>query len=200
MTENQASDVRKSKNLLPDLAQSMVDVANILSKGNFTGAPENDWITKVSNMFDVIVNKVPDKNQLKKLQDFIEVLKDFSKAADKIKDSGIEKLNKLTASVTIMSVIDDQRLQSVIKVLDTNKENLSNIIEGKGNSQVETRRQVTTEIERTTTGGPVASVDKQDKMVEQLVIVNKKFDDLLEYVVQSQGPDNTGKEDTTKKG
>ena len=195
--DNKVKNIPDNK-VLANIAQSMVDVADVLSKGNFTGGPDEDWMARTTKLFDVFVNKVPDKNQLRKLQDFIAVIRDFSNAADKLKESGIDKLNKLTASVTIMSVIDDQRLQNVIRVLDTNKDNLSNVIEGQGNSNVDNRKQVTTEVERTTVNVATGGKDKQDSMLDELKTVNKKFDDLLEYVIQSQSPENTGKNETTK--
>ena len=192
--------INPSDKVLQNLAQSMVEVSNILSTSTFPNNPTDSWISKISNLFDVVVNKVPDKNQLKKLQDFIAVLKEFSNAADKIKDSGIDKLNKLTTSVTIMSVIDDQRLQSVIRVLDNNKDAISNSISasGRDGAQIQTNKQSTTEISRVDTKTSSFGKDKQDSMIDEMKSINKKFDDLLEFVVQQQAPANTGKEDTTK--
>lgn len=199
MDNDKLRKINPSEKVLQNLAQSMVDVSAILSTGNFTDTPTDKWISKISNLFDVIVNKVPDKNQLKKLQDFIEVLKEFSKAADKIKDSGIEKLNKLTTSVTIMSVIDDQRLQAVIRVLDNNKEKLSNVVESSGGGvQVQTNKQSSTEMTRVETKTASFGKDKQDIMIEKFDNVIQRFDELLEYVVQQQSPENTGQSDTTK--
>jgi hypothetical protein len=191
-------DVAKTNKFLPDIAQSMVDVSNILAKGTFSGGPAQDWVSSLTNLFDVVINKVPQKDQLKRLQDFIEVLKDFSKSAEKIKDSGLDKLNKLTASVTIMSVIDNQRLQSVMKVIGDNKDNISNVIESRGGMRTETTKQITSEVERTTKPADTSLSDKQDMMIERFDTVIKKFDDLLEYVISDKSPNNTGKEDTTK--
>ena len=192
-------DLIKSNLFMTDIARSMVEVSNILSKGVFSGGPTKDWANGLAGLFE-IVNMVPEKDKLKRLQDFIEVLQDFSKAAEKIKESGIDKLTKLTANVTIMSVIDDQKLQSVIKVLDDNKSNLSNILEGRDNTQVEVRKQITPEVEKVGIGGEKGGTkDKQDIMIERFDTVIKKFDQLLEFVVQEQGPENTGKSDTTKR-
>jgi hypothetical protein len=195
---NSIRKIKPEDKILQNLAQSIVDVSSILAGGSFTDKPVDAWIAKISNLFDVFVNKVPDKNQLKRLQDFIEVLKEFSKSAEKIKDSGIEKLNKLTASVTIMSVIDDQRLQSVIRVLDNNKQNLSNVVSSSDGSQVQTNKQSSIEMTKIETKTTSFGKDKQDIMIEKFDNVIQRFDELLEYVVQSQTPENTGKEDTTK--
>lgn len=190
-------DIVKSKKFLPDLAQSMVDVAAILSSGNFVGGPSSDWASGLASLF-AMVDKVPEKDKLKRLQDFIEVLKDFSKAADKLKDSGIDKLNRLTASVTIMSVIDDTKLSSVLRIIDTNKDKISNMIESSGPSRTENTRQVSKEVERTATSTDTSASDKQDKMLDKFDTVIKKFDELLEFVISDKGPNNTGKNDTTK--
>jgi len=187
---------RKDRKGILSIAESMVEVADVLSKGNFTGGPNDTWMNQLINMMDVFVNKVPDKSQLKKLQDFIEVLKDFGKAANKLKESGIDKLAKLTASVTIMSVIDDQKLQKVIGVLDNNKDKLSNVIEGKEMSGAESFKQKATEVIKSTFGGGEKLKDKQDIMIERFDTVIKKFDELLGYVISEQGPQNTGKNDS----
>jgi hypothetical protein len=181
------------------IANTIVDVSNILAKGNFSSGPTNEWMTQVMGVFDIFVNKVPEKDQLKKLQNFIDVIKDFGKAANNLKGSGIDKLNKLTASVTIMSVIDDQKLQSVIRVLDNNKNTISNIIEGDGANRTETK-QLTPKVEANVSAGAIKPVDKEDIMIEKFDAILGKFDELLEYVVSDQGPNNTGKGESTKRG
>jgi hypothetical protein len=192
-------DVIKSKIFMKNMAQSMVEVADILSKGNFNTGPNNDWATQLVNIIDIFVNKVPEKSQLRKLQEFIEVIKDFGGAVNKIKQSGIDKLSQLTASVTIMSVIDNQKLQSVLKVIDTNKDKFSNAIEGREMSKSENIKQTTTEVVKTAFGGGEKVKDKQDIMIERFDTVIKKFDELLEYVISEGGPENTGKNDSTKR-
>ena len=191
-------DLLKNRLFVTDIAKSMVDVANILSKGNFSGGISDGWVSNLEKLFN-IVEKVPDKSKLKQLQEFVDVLKDFGKAADKIKDSGIDKLSKLTASVTIMSVIDDQRLQSVIRVLDNNKDNLSNIIEDGGMTKANTTRQIPIEMEKSGIFGGGTGEDKQDIIIKKFDTIIEKFDKVLEYVIQDQGPNNTGKNDSTKR-
>lgn len=190
-------DMVRSKKVLSDLAQSIVDIAAILSSGNFAGGSSSDWSNGLSSLFD-IVDKVPETDKLKRLQDFIEVLKDFSKAADKLKDSGIDKLNRLTASITIMSVIDDTKLSSVIGIIDTNKDKISNIIDSNVPIRTDNIRQISKEVEKVDMTIDTTTLDKQDKMLEKFDTVIMKFDELLEFVISDKGPNNTGKNDTTK--
>lgn len=179
------------------IATTMVQLSKILSQGSFTGNITQDWVKGVLGLF-AIVDKVPSKDKLSRLKDFIKVLEDFSKAADKLKSSGIDKLSKLTASVTIMSVIDDQKLQSVIRVLDVNKQALGNVIEA-GTTTTTTGKQITTPVQTTGIDTSTALSDKQDIMIERFDTVIRKFDQLLEYVVQEQGPSGTGKKDSVKR-
>jgi len=190
---------RKDRKGILNIAESMVEVADILSKGNFTSSLNGDWTNQLITMIDIFVNKIPQKDKLKNLQDFIDVLKDFGNAANKLKKAGIDKLSALTASVTIMSVIDDQKLKNVINTLDDNKDKISNVIEGKELSKSESFKQKATEVVKSAFGGGEKLKDKQDIMIEKFDTVIKKFDTLLEYVISEGGPENTGRNDSTKR-
>ena len=181
---------------LPKIAEAIVEISNILSKGNFSGGPDGNWITNLNNLFS-IVDKVPTKDKLKRLEDFISVLKDFSKAADKLNSSGLEKLGNLTASVTVLSVIDDQRLRSVINVLGSSKDNLSNAVD-KGMSSVDLVKQTSTQVQKVDANPFSNEKSSQDLMIEKFDTVIKKFDELLEYVIQGKGAEATGRKDNVK--
>ena len=183
-----------------DISQGMVDVAEILNKDVFRGGPNKDWSDNLAysiKKFNESVENI-DRSKIRDFQRFITVLSDFSNATERLSQSGIDKLNKLTTSVTIISVIDDQRLQSTLRVLDQNKRQVSNIIEKTGESPI-SPRQITT---------PVSTVDtslkeqktKQDDILEKFDTVIEKFDELLEFVIQEKSPESTGKPESTKRG
>jgi hypothetical protein len=184
--------------LMKGIAKSMVDVANIIATGDFSKPPGEEWATQIGNIFNAFVSHIPEKKELKRLEDFIDIIKDFGKATNKLKDSGLDKLNKLTASVTIMSVIDDQKLNSVIKVLDTNKDNLSNVLDSRSIIPYSSNKQKSVEVEKFKTNLTSKSDAKQDEMIKKFDSVLEKFDELLEYVVQEKSPTDTGKEESTK--
>ena len=180
------------------LARSIVDISNILSKGDFTSSPSRSWINGVIGMYKITEN-VPDRSSLRNLRNFINTLRDLSDATERLNKSGIDKLNKLTASVTIMSVLDDQKLQSVISVLDLNKDQLGNIIESSDRVTTD-ERQTTIRVETPELAAGVMGKTKEEEMIERFDTVIEKFDQLLEHVIQDKTPESTGKKDSARRG
>lgn len=181
------------------VSRSMVDVSKILKDGDFTNAPNKNWSDNLAysiKMFNESVTNI-DRKKIRDFKRFIDVINDFSKAAEKLSNTGIDKLNKLTASVTIMSVIDDSKLKSVIKVLDENKKEIGNIIEGSNRVTPEQRQ---TPIVVNTPSTPVSTTqqNREKKILDKFDVVINKFDQLLDFVIQDKIPESTGRSESTR--
>lgn len=162
------------------IANSMVSVADIFRGVDFSGGPNATWSKNISDAltaFNVGMGKDGlDHKKIDLIVEFADAIRDLAGAIKQLNTSGLDKLNKLTTNVTIMSVIDDKKLQDVLKVLDDNKNKLSNIIDSKGSSNpVSTRIQEMITIEK-----PDSKKDEKIETFQNDLL--QKFDDLLKKV------------------
>lgn len=197
---NKDIKLRKLGKTLTDIAQYMVEASKILSKGDFNTGPGDDWADGIARSMNAFVDSITgiDDNKLKSLKEFSSVIRHLGRSIKKLRESGIDKLERLTASVNIMSVIDDEKLRKSIQVIDENKDKLSNVLEQRslipGGD-----KQKSSIIDKFTKGSNDKMVDKQDEMIKKFDTVLEKFDQLLEYVIESKSPDDTGKKESTKR-
>jgi hypothetical protein len=183
---------------MKEVAKTMIAV-NETFKGK-------DWagINSLSNInmdgFIKFIDSISiEKKKIKALSDFADALTDVSKSFDKLKGSGIEKFNNLTASVTIMSAVDENRLNSVIGVLNTNKDKLNDVTNAQTGS-VQVGRQNSISIDKSATTstssdklsyGETAIVDKFDELL-------KRMDTILELVTQTKAGENVSSNDKVR--
>lgn len=185
---------------MKEIATGMVQVANILNEGRFDNAPDKDWSDKLAysiNSFNE-ASKNLSSRRIRDFRNFVSVLTQFSNATRRLSESGIDKLNNLTASVTIMSVLDDRNLQSVIRTLDSEKDRLGNIIEMERRETPE-QRQIAVRVDTSPAVGDTLDKTKEEEMIERFDTVIQKFDQLLEFVIEEKSPESTGKKDSTKR-
>lgn len=196
-------NLRKFNNTMKSIARSMVETDKILNEGNFSNAPGSDWADSISKSMNAFTDSIVgvDDKKLKALKDFSKVIRHLSRSLRKLKDSGLEKLGKLTTSVTIMSVIDESKLNSVIKVLDDNKDKLSSVVDSRGLPGGSIKQKVGGMVDKLSGKvGASKAEAKQDEMMKKFDSVLEKFDQLLEYVVEEKSPSDADKKDSTKRG
>ena len=206
-------DLKKSKkkdrdsifvDLIKDIAYAMVKVDRIFKGTDWTGYPSPEWGKGVSNAFDII-NKIggTDAKIIIGINHFANAITKLSSSFNRLRGSGIDKFGRLTASVTILSAVDQKQLNDVIGVLNDNKEKLGQVTKEAGRGGVGTPRPfrnlqervqsaVTTRKSTDLTNGEKMLQDKFDEVLE-------KFDEVLEHMVKTgQGPD-AGGDDRVKK-
>ena len=95
-----------------------------------------------------------------------------------------------------MSVIDDKKLKDVLRVMDDNKDKLSNMIESSGGyTPTKTNTQTVSTI--TSVQSSKSNDDSQKKLIDLMDQINKKFDDLLEFVIKDESGKNVKTDDKT---
>lgn len=184
--------------LMTIIATSMVRVSNILKGGDFTGGPTEDWSKNIGgalSSFTTEINKLDD-DKIDIIENFSDAIRDLANSIKYLNDSGLNKLNKLTTSITIMSVVDDKRLKDVLKIMDDNKNKLSNVIES-SNGYTPTKTNTQTVSSITTVQSNKISDDSQKKLIDLMSQINKKFDDLLEIVIKDESGKNVKTNDRT---
>ena len=182
------------------IAQAMVDVSKILAGGSWTDGPGKNWSENVAGALSTFTTEISklDDGKIDIIEDFADAISNLADSIKKLNDSGLDKLNKLTTSVTIMSVVDDKKLKDVLRVMDENKEKLSNVIQQKGGyTPTTTGKQTVTSV--STIGTSSSKDDTQLQLLNNIIEMNKKFDDLLEYVVQSESGKDVKTDDKVKK-
>lgn len=184
--------------LMTIIATSMVRVSNILKGGDFTGGPSEDWAKNIGgalSSFTTEINKLDD-DKIDVIENFSDAIRDLANSIKYLNDSGLNKLNKLTTSITIMSVIDDKKLKDVLRVMDDNKDKLSNMIESSGGyTPTKTNTQTVSTI--TSVQSSKSNDDSQKKLIDLMDQINKKFDDLLEFVIKDESGKNVKTDDKT---
>lgn len=186
--------------LMVGIAQSMVSVSRVLKGGSFTGGPTEEWAKNVSTALSSFTTGIGnlDEDKVEIIEDFADAIEKLAKSINNLNTSGLEKLNKLTTSVTIISVIDDKKLQDVLRVMDDNKDKISNVIQqGNGNyTPTSAGRQQVTSVTSTKTLNN--NNDPQQQMLSKFDTVIEKFDELLEYVIESKSGENVNTKDKVK--
>ena len=170
--------------LFKSIANTMVDVANILNKDVFKGGPDDLWTSNFSNLIDVVVKASEniDTKKIKTIREFSNALLDLSNNTRRLNQSGLDKLQNLTSSIKIVSIIDNNKLQDTLNILSDNKEKLSNIIDSnKGTSIVDSAKQrISSIIQPTQSKTDVKSVSVINEMNVKFDRLLEKFDELIE--------------------
>ena len=178
---------------MKEVAKSMVSVNNIFSDINWSGYPTKDWSNGVKQAFDVIsVIGSTDDSIIEGIDNFADAIKNLSKSFDGLKSSGIDKFGKLTASVTILSAVDQKQLNNIIGVLDNNKEKLANVSSEIGkSSNPSSLKNITEKITNKFTESNNSNLSPDGKVLsDKFDEVLEKFDEVLENMVKSgQGKD-----------
>lgn len=183
--------------LMKDIATSMVEVANILKGGDFTGGPDENWangISKSLNAFTESISNIDDK-KVKVIKKFSDAIKDLGENINKLNQRGIDKLNNLSTSVKIISVIDQNKLDEVLDILEQRKKELSNIIENQPRNIVDTTKQKIADIINPKSESEDNSILEQAQMNKKFDMILEKFDILLELMTKQNAASDVGLED-----
>ena len=190
--------------LMRGIAHAMVDVSNILADGVWKGGPDQDWSASISasiNAFTDSVSKLDDK-KIDVIHNFSKAIKRLSNSISDLNVSGIDKLSNLTASVTIMSAVDQNNLNKVLNVLNDSKEKLGDVLNDVNRNPNQTDqigRQPLTQVSKVEKTVEDVKDTPEGKILEAINTTNDKLDQLLDYIVSGKGAENFNKSDTTKK-
>ena len=188
----------KFGDFMVNIAKSMVKVSKELANGTWAGGPDQTWAKNTASAISAFTESFStlDENKVKIIDKFTDSIKDLVKQLDKLNTDGIDKLNNLTASITIMSAVDDAQLKKVLKVLDDNKKQLSNVISVEGSSGQAYQKQVSPQVVENIAALDQSQTISNDKILEKFDNVLSKFDELLIYVIQDKGGQNVNTTDT----
>lgn len=173
----------------------MDDVIHIKKSLEILGGVDKD---KLKNVRYLMQSLTVDKTQIAGIKNFAKAVKELSDSFNSLKKSGIDKLNKFTASVTILSAVDKNQLQSIIGVLADNKEKLGDITKataagGAGlpfkQKQEKVQNVSNTKKNINLSPGEQMLSDKFDQVIE-------KFDEVLDNMTK----DGQGKDAGSKDG
>lgn len=184
---------------MEEVARTMVSVDDIFKGKSWEGLNglsniNLDSFTKFIEALSI------EEKQIEALEDFADAMEDITDAFNDLNASGIEKFNNLTASVTIMSAVDNKRLSDVIGVLHENKDRLKSVTNASKSTGGERTRQSMTKVEKNIANKKGdAMTFGESVMVEKYDAVLERMDMLLEYIVQEKSGENVNKSDSVKK-
>jgi len=140
------------------------------------------------------------KSQIDGIKNFAKAVKELSRSFNSLKRSGIDKLNKFTGSVTILSAVDKNQLASIIGVLADNKDKLGEVTKatsggGIGFPGIRQRQEKvqTFDIKKALDLSPGEKV-----LSEKFDTVIEKFDEVLELMVKDSQGEDAGKKDRVR--
>ncbi len=169
--------VADNLNDLRDMDLSSIDITGLdsISKGlsEFVSAISGLEPTKIENLSKSFesLSKIDKKDMFKNL---ISSLDDLKKALVDIDVNVLESLNKFAGGMLVLSVIDEDKLESVIETLEDKKVDLSEIL-SLGNTPVGAQPAVQPQTEIVTR--QIVSKDESEKVIE-----NERFATLLKYI------------------
>lgn len=126
--------------------------------------PKKEWISALDSLSKVVVyiGKNIDEKKIDALNNFADAVKNVSNSFADLNQSGIDKLSNLSANITLLSVVDTNRLDMVVKSLDTNKGLIQNAVSSIVNKQQQQ---------------PTNTFDSMKSLFDALVPTNKKSND-----------------------
>jgi len=181
--------------LIKDVAWAMVNVDNIFKNTDWTGYPSKEWGKGVGEAFKIVeLIGGTDTKVIDGINNFAKAIQTLSNSFNKLRVSGIDKFGRLTASVTILSAVDQKQLNDVIGVLNDNKDKLGQVTKEAGRGTVgvpQAFRNVQEKVEKVGNRIMGDTLSPSEKMLsDKFDSVLEKFDEVLENMVKSgQGKD-----------
>lgn len=202
--EVEKSQKKNIKNFLDSIGTlSKLDIKDILhisESFDILGSIKEDTLKNINLMLESI--NVDDK-QIDGIKNFSKAVRELSRSFNKLKQSGINKLNSLTTSVTILSAVDKKQLGSIIGVLDENKEKLANVTKelrsagGRAGADV---KQSQEKVSKKTSFARESELSPgEQQMIEKFDMVLEKFDNVLEAMLVSGKGKDAGEEDKVRR-
>lgn len=161
---------------MTEVAKSMVKVNGIFMGVDWKGYPDKNWSEGVKEAFDTIsLIGGADDSIIDGIDNFANAIKELSRSFNGLRESGLDKLGKLTASVTILSAVDQKQLNDVIGVLNANKEKLGNVTKeaGKAGPLQQNLRNTQEKVQK------LSNISKQNELSNGEKMLSSKFDEVL---------------------
>jgi len=205
-------DLRKSKKkdedsaivyFIKDIAWAMVSVNRIFGTTDWTNYPSAEWGDGVKKAFDIVsVIGGTDDKVVKGIDSFAKAVQRLASSFNGLRTSGIDKFGRLTASVTILSAVDQNQLNNIIGVLNDNKDKLADVTRASGRGTVgvpQSIRNVQEKVQSITSNVKGADLTSGEKMLsEKFDEVLEKFDEVIENMIKSGQGKDAGETDKVK--
>lgn len=195
-------------NIIEHSAKSMVKASEIFAKGNWSIYPTIDWANGVSKALGVMlsISQYAGDNEIDSINNFAKAVKNLSHSFESLNASGISKLGSLTASVSVLSSIDNNQLTRILGTLSNNKEELHNMTEeinkvsmntSSRNGNINKQAQSVVESNKNNNQSNSNTLTYSEKeIVTRMDTVINKFDKVLENMIKNKEGKNAGIFDT----
>ena len=179
---------------IKNVSDSIKYLADTFGTSDFTKYPDDKWTTSLAKMTNLLVfiGKNMDETKIDAINNFADSIKNLSNSFAQLNESGIYKISKLTTSLSILSIIDTTRMDSIIKSLDSNKQALSNAVntinsanQSSSSGMFESFKNMFESLSPKQIESNKVSTDKKGKESGGLKVDNKDITDRLDTMIKN---------------
>ena len=178
---------------IKNISNSIKYLAETFSSSDFTKYPDDKWTSSLAKMTNLLVfiGKNMDETKIDSINNFADSIKNLSNSFAELNESGIYKISKLTTSLSILSIIDTTRMDSIIKSLNSNKDALSSAVntinsanQSSSNGMFESFKNMFQSLSPKQNENSKVSTDKKGKEISGLKVDNKDITDRLDIMIK----------------